>query len=101
MSDKIPVACTLSNAELHEREVTLLAQFKLLVTAREDIDEGYSFRLPGDKECLALVARILAAERACCPFLKFELAAEPNQGPLTLRITGPFGAKEVIKTLLS
>ena len=101
MPDKIPVACTLSSAELREREATLFAQFKWLVTAREGIDEGYSFRLPGDRECLALVARILSAERECCPFLKFELTAEPNQGPLTLRITGPIGAKEVIKTLLS
>lgn len=101
MRDEIPVTCTLSNAELREREATLLAQFKLVVTAAQEIDEGYLFHLPGHKECLALAARILSAERECCPFLKFELTAEPNQGPLTLRVTGPVGVKEFIKTLLS
>jgi len=100
MPGKIPVACTLSNAELREREVTLLAQLKLVVTAAQEIDEGYSFRLPGDKECLALVANVMSAERDCCPFLTFELTAEPNRGPLTLRVTGPVGTKQFIKTLL-
>ena len=100
MRNEIPVACTLSSAELREREATLLAQFKSVVIAAEELDEGYSFRLPGDKKFLALVAEILSAERECCPFLRFELTAESNQGPLTLRVTGPAGKKELIKSLL-
>jgi hypothetical protein len=35
----------------------------------------------------------VAAERACCPFLRFELALEPEEGPIRLRITGPADTK--------
>jgi hypothetical protein len=100
MPDHIPIACTLSSAELRAREITLLSQFKSLVIATEEIEQGYSFRLPGDKMCLAVVAEVMLAERECCTFLKFELAAEPGQGPLTLRVIGPVGTKEFIKSLL-
>ena len=37
---------------------------------------------------------MIAAERERRPFLTFELIAEPNMGPLALRMTGPAGAKE-------
>jgi hypothetical protein len=36
----------------------------------------------------------------CCPFLTFELAAEPNHGPMIMRVTGPAGAKEFLRTIL-
>ena len=35
-----------------------------------------------------------------CPFLRFQLTAEPNLGPLTIRITGPEGTKELLKSIL-
>jgi hypothetical protein len=40
------------------------------------------------------------AERECCPFLAFELVAKPNQGPLIVRVTGPAGTKEFLRTIL-
>lgn len=100
MPNDLPIACTLSSVELRERETTLLAQFKSVVIAMEEIDEGYWFRLPGDSKSLALVVEVLLAERECCPFLKFDLTAEPNQGPLTLRVTGPAGTKDLTRSLL-
>jgi hypothetical protein len=89
----------LPDSELRKREATILAQFKGAATKKEEIDGGYSFALAGDRQNLALVFELLAAERDCCPFLRFRLEAEPTQGPLHLRITGPAGAKEVLKSL--
>jgi hypothetical protein len=40
-SDDIPVACRLLDAELREREATLLAQFKSAVIATEELRDGY------------------------------------------------------------
>jgi hypothetical protein len=40
------------------------------------------------------------AERECCPFLAFALIAEPNKGPVIVRVTGPTGTKEFLRTLL-
>jgi hypothetical protein len=97
--DDAPITCSLSNAELRERLATLLAQFKSRVLATEKLPDGYAFRIRGDRSSIAAVAELIAAERECCRFLAFELTAEPNMGPVTIRITGPSGVKELLKTM--
>lgn len=42
----------------------------------------------------------MVAERECCPFLAFEVIALPDKGPVIVRVTGPAGTKEFLKTLL-
>jgi hypothetical protein len=100
MADEIPVACCLSNEELRTRESTLLAQFKSAFLTTEELADGYLFHIPGDKKWLAVAAELIAAERECCPFLRFELTAEPAMGPVTVRMTGPAGTKEFLKSIL-
>lgn len=100
MADEIPVACCLSNEELRTREATLLAQFKSALLTTEELSDGYLFRIPGDKKWLAATAELIAAERECCPFLRFELTAQPAMGPVTVRMTGPAGTKEFLKSIL-
>jgi hypothetical protein len=90
----------LTTAELRSREAQLLTQFRSAVVEAEELQEGYSFRLPGDGKWITLVAELIAAERECCPFLTFELTALPNEGPLIVRVIGPPGAKEFVKTVL-
>ena len=101
MPDDNPVACCLSDAELRQREATLLAQFKSALTASEELPEGYAFRIPGEKKWLALVADLIITERECCPFLRFELTAEPKMGALTIRMTGPEGTKQFLRSILA
>ena len=100
MAEEIPVACCLSNEELRTREATLLAQFKSALLTTEELSDGYLFRIPGDKKWLAVAAELIGAERECCPFLRFELTAEPAVGPFTVRMTGPAGTKEFLKSIL-
>jgi hypothetical protein len=97
-SDDMPIVCCLTSAELREREATLLAQFSSAVIETEELQEGYAFRFPGDGEWIRLTAELIVAERECCPFLTFELVAQPSMGPLVVRVTGPAGAKEFLKT---
>ena len=94
-----PIACSLSGAELRVRLATLLAQFKSCVIATIEIPDGYAFHLAGDKRSIAAVAELIAAERECCPFLTFELIAEPNMGPVIVHVTGFPGAKELLRTM--
>ena len=98
-SDGIPVACSLSSPELREHETTLLAQFRSAVIGTEELPDGYAFRLPGDGKWVAVVAELIVAERECCPFLTFGLIAEPKMGPLIVRLTGPTGAKDFVRTI--
>ena len=95
--DRIPIACNLTSEELRTRETNLLAEFKSAVAAIEELPDGYAFRVPGEKRSLELAAQLLIAERECCPFLTFQIMAEPQMGPLTIRITGPDGSKEFVR----
>ena len=94
------VACSLTTPELRDREATILAQFRSTVVEVEEIPKGYSFRLPGDDKRVRLVAELILAERECCPFLTFEVVALPNRGPLIVRVSGPAGAKDFVRTVL-
>lgn len=96
----IPVACTLSDPERREREAILIAQFRSTVISITELADGYAFQLSSGKDSLTLVSELMIAERECCPFLTFQLTAEPNTGTLTLRVTGPDGSKEFLKALL-
>ena len=98
--DNTPIACSLTTAEFRDREAKLLAQFRSAIVETEELQEGYSFRLPGDGKWIMLVAELIVAERECCPFLTFELAALLNKGPLIVQVIGPPGAKEFVKTVL-
>ncbi len=94
------VACCLTDSEFRKREATLLAQFRSAVVATEELPDGYVFHVPGDKKSLGVVWEAIVAERECCPFLTFELTAQPNMGPVSVRVTGPAGTKEFLKTIL-
>jgi hypothetical protein len=98
-SDDMPIACCLTSAELRERQATLLAQFRSAVIETEELPDGYAFRVPGDGKRMAIIAEMIVAERECCPFLTFELVAQPNMGPVIVRVTGPAGGKEFWKTV--
>ena len=84
---------------MREREATPNAHFKSAFVSREELSDGYLFRLPGDKQTLALVTELIAAEREGCPFLTFELTAWPNLRPVELLIVGPDGSKDFLRAL--
>ncbi len=99
-SGDFPVACSLSDSELRKRGATLLARFKFAVIATEELPDGYVFRVLGEKGWMAVVWELIVAERECCPFLTFELTAEPNLGPVSVRVTGSAGTKDFLKTII-
>lgn len=96
--DNIPTACT--TAEFRDREATLLAQFRSAVIESEELQGGYEFSLPGDSESIELAGKLIMAERECCPFLAFALIVQPNKGLVIVRVTGPTGTKEFLRTIL-
>ena len=49
---------------------------------------------------LASIARAVDAERHCCRFLRFTITVEPDEGPVTLDLTGPPGTREFVVALL-
>src|SRR5258707_10787336 len=98
-SDDMPIACCLTSSELRERAAALLAQFSSAVIGTEELRDGYAFRVPGNGKWITMIAEMIVAERECCPFLTFELVAQPGMGPVIVRVTGPAGAKDFLKTV--
>jgi hypothetical protein len=99
MKDTTPIACSLTTEELRDRAATILALFRSTTIETEELQEGFAFRLPGDRKSFDLVAKVIAAERECCRFLTFELTALPDMGRIILRVTAPGGMKEFLKEL--
>jgi hypothetical protein len=99
-SRDFPVVCRLTDSKFRKREATFLAEFKRAVVATEELPDGYVFHVPGDKKSTGVVWEAIMAERQCCPFLTFELTAQPNMGPVSVRVTGPAGTKDFLKTTL-
>ena len=94
----VPIACSLSDAELRQREQLVLVQFRAAATAIEELPDGYAFSFPGNEKSITLAAELIAAERECCLFLTFELIAQQNKGPVIMRVTGPEGTKEFVRS---
>ena len=96
----LPIACMLTPDALRARREGLLAELLQTSTGHELLAEGLRLRFAPSAETLARVARAVEAERHCCRFLRFTITVEPDEGPLTLDLTGPEGTREFVAALL-
>lgn len=92
----IPVACSLTAAEL---EVRGDENAELFAHARavEELADGYRFAFPADDDSVPAVLRFILAERACCPFWTFELQFPSPHQVVWLAIRGNEEAKAIVR----
>jgi hypothetical protein len=100
LMSRLPVACTLDPAALRARKAGLLRDLIARSDARDEREDGITFRFTPTAGLLALVAEVIEAERRCCRFLRFELVVDPDEGPVHLRLSGPAGTREFLQDLL-
>ena len=96
-TQKPALACVPSAIPAAERKGHLALGRELFeIRAREQVElpNGYAIRF--QPEAFEAVARFVANERKCCPFLTFELTLDPTSGALWLRMTGPEGTRAVL-----
>lgn len=98
MSD-LPIVCTLAPAVLGARSEELLPGLLKRAQERRPLEDGYALGFAPEAGTLLYIARVLEAERACCLFLRFQLTAEPDSGPIWLEVTGPVGTREFLESL--
>jgi hypothetical protein len=99
MSDSF--ACDMTAIPAEERGAHHALIRRLMTEAVTDIREvpdGLAFRFQADE--YEAVARFVARERLCCPFLRFVLEVAPERGPLWLRVTGAKGVTAFIRAEL-
>ncbi len=94
---QLPIACELSEEGQRSRRDEI--SHKLFSGCKDvrELEDGYEFVFPGAQEWIEGLARFVAEERECCRFFAFELLFEPDLGPVSLRMRGPVGTKEVLE----
>jgi hypothetical protein len=100
-STELPIACSLTDPEFQRRRQELLKTFETALLETKELEDGYGYRFPSDGDWIAELAQLITFERACCPFLRFNLRLEPANGPLWLELTGPEGTKDFLQSLFS
>jgi hypothetical protein len=92
----IDIACSLAAEEREERG----QEWKdLLADAEEvaELAEGYALRFPNRDTWIRQATELIIAERRCCPFFRFSLAFEANEGPVWLHIEGSVELRAFIR----
>jgi RimJ/RimL family protein N-acetyltransferase len=95
-SKALPIACTLTAPELHERRQTVLQKVRRAVLNVRELENGYAYSFPLASEWLRELTGLIDLERQCCPFLSFRLTVEEGNGLLLLEMTGPQGTKDFL-----
>jgi len=97
---ELPIACSLSPAALKARREGLLSDLLRRADLHEELTNGHRLRFEGTDDMLTAVVRAILAERQCCRFLQFTIAVAPDEGPITLDLTGPPGTREFMAAML-
>ena len=97
----LPIACSLTDAELRERRESVLQKAAAGLLEVQELENGYRYHFPAEDAWLHLLTDIINLERKCCAFLSFKLVVESDSDSFWLELTGPEGTKEVIKSLLN
>lgn len=97
-----PVACRLdafgeSDRALHRR---LGGELLAATTDVEELPDGFALRFPATPFLFLRIARWIELERACCSFLTIRLEFERPGPAYRVRMTGPEGAKDVLRSEL-
>jgi len=94
-----PLACKLDPAELAGRGDTLLPGVIARAESCELLPDGARWRFQPSSQLMLALATMIDAERRCCPFLRFQVVAEADNGPVWLEVTGPVGTRALLERL--
>jgi hypothetical protein len=89
-----PIACSLSAGEAHARARECAALLDRADAVRTPVAGGLRITLRQHDGVAAELDRLVAAERACCPFLTMRV--ETADEVLALAVTGPAEAEPLI-----
>ena len=94
------IACALSPAEqeLRSDQLSRLVGEALTTVERDD---GFALVFASDEQTASRLFDFLIAERRCCPFFRFELVFEPDQGPVRLHLLGSEEVKSFARSFLA
>jgi hypothetical protein len=95
-SADLPIACSLTDADQRARGDAVAALFRHIVRTRE-LPDGYIFAFPPEGSRAQELLDFVFFERACCPFLTFEVMFPSPHEVVWLRLRGGAGVKEFVR----
>lgn len=66
------------------------------IDERRELPDGYSFRINNGRMTTDQLVEWVNLERQCCPFFRFQILWEPENGPVWLHLIGSQGVKDFI-----
>ena len=93
---ELPIACTLTEAELREQRQTTLDFVRGAALNVTSLPLGYAYRFEPTSDVLTHLSRLVDLERQCCQFLTFRIVVEAGNQTICLEVTGPPEAKATI-----
>ena len=93
------VTCLLPEAEQRGRRETVLHDILAALEIGE-LEDGILLRFPGTDAWFRKLADFVSFERACCPFLAFEVTPEPDFGTITLTVRGRATATDFLNNAI-
>lgn len=100
-SKQLPIACSLDGRALATRQLDLRASVLAEAESVERLSEGYRWRFRDARDLLGRLGTVIDAERHCCRFLQFAIAADADLGTVTVDITGPPGTAEFLESWIA
>jgi hypothetical protein len=98
MDDQVPIACTLTGAQMPARLAEMAAIGRDSLTEIGEHAGASVLRFRADEQIHARLTSIVDAESQCCAFL--DLALEQDFAGLNLTISGPEDAAPVVQDLV-
>ena len=90
------IACKLMDREFRQRKDAITHELFRHAVEITELDDGFAFRFPAFDPWAATILAFIAEERQCCPFFRFELIVESNDGPISLHLRGSVEVKAFV-----
>lgn len=86
-------------AEMRPRHRQQIERILSAVQQVRELPTGYTLRLPNETDLLQAITAFISYERLCCPFFRFTLEIEPEQGPIWLSLSGESDVKPFLREM--
>jgi len=94
------LTCKLTTPELRERKETVIANLKKQILLKRKLKNGFAYKFRGSDSIVDELATFVKTERTCCDFFNFSLSITGDKTEAWLKITGPKGTKDFIRSEL-
>lgn len=94
-----PIVCSLTPEAIKAGRAGLLPGLAERAMTRKTTDDGYQLTFAHSSGTLREIMEVIDSERQCCRWLSFTLTVPASEGPVTLTLSGPPGAREFLEAL--